>query len=283
MRHFVADNAREYPLGAEGFALRLRDFGRYGKIFSRVGHIPYPAVVLFGDYLRVPGAFGCISKRQSTGRLRTLCARVSRRPLFCKKCSFPCIHYTNQNEVLQSTGASARNLLDHLLLSRGLSAPDHDAFLNPDFFRDSHDPFLLPDMEKAVDRVFSAKKNNEHVAVWSDYDADGIPGGVMLSSFLGTLGLRVTHYIPHRHAEGYGLNNEGLDELAGAGVTLVITVDLGTTELSPIARAQKKGIDVIVTDHHLEPEVLPEAFALINPKLQSSKYPFDGLCGAGVA
>ena len=175
------------------------------------------------------------------------------------------------------------NLLEHLLLARGVEALEQDAFLNPDFERDSHDPFLLPDMEKAVERILAAKKNSKHVAVWSDYDADGIPGGVMLAEFLRVMGLRVTHYIPHRHAEGYGLNNEGLDELAQAGVTLVITVDLGTTEIAGVAHAREKVIDVIVTDHHLEPEALPEAFALINPKLKTSKYPFDGLCGAGVA
>src|SRR3989338_7026085 len=175
------------------------------------------------------------------------------------------------------------NLLEHLLLARGVEALEQDAFLNPDFERDSHDPFLLPDMEAAVDRILAAKKNNEHVAVWSDYDADGIPGGVMLSEFLRRIGLRVTHYIPHRHTEGYGLNNEGLDELVQAGVALVITLDLGTTEVEQIAYAKKFGIDTIVTDHHIEPAVLPDAFALINPKLQSSKYPFDGLCGAGVA
>ena len=175
------------------------------------------------------------------------------------------------------------NLLDHLLLSRGIDVAGHDAFLNPDFERDSHDPYLLPDMEAAVHPLFAAQKNNEHVAVWSDYDADGIPGGVMLAEFLRTMGLGVTHYIPHRHAEGYGLNNEGLDELAGAGVTLVITVDLGTTEIAGIAHAKTLGIDTIVTDHHIEPAVLPDALALINPKLKTSHYPFDGLCGAGVA
>jgi len=175
------------------------------------------------------------------------------------------------------------NLLDHLLLARGVESLEQDAFLNPDFERDSHDPYLLPDMEAAVDRILSAKKNNEHVAVWSDYDADGIPGGVMLTEFLRTVGLRVTHYIPHRHAEGYGLNNEGLDELGAAGVTLVITVDLGTTEIAGIAHAKTLGIDTIVTDHHIEPAVLPDALALINPKLKTSRYPFDGLCGAGVA
>ena len=182
------------------------------------------------------------------------------------------------------------NLLDHLLLARGVEAPQHDAFLHPDFERDSHDPFLLPDMGKAVERILAAKKNGEHVAVWSDYDADGIPGGVMLSEFLRVLGVRITHYIPHRHKEGYGLNEEGLAELKEAGVSLVITVDLGTTEVENIAHAKTLGIDVIVTDHHLparpaggEPEILPEAFALINPKLKTSRYPFDGLCGAGVA
>ncbi len=175
------------------------------------------------------------------------------------------------------------NLLQHLLLSRGVEERAHADFLSPDFERDSHDPFLLPDMEKAVDRILAAKKNDEHVAVWSDYDADGIPGGVMLSEFLRRIPLRVTHYIPHRHTEGYGLNNEGLDELAQTGVTLIITVDLGTTEIAGIAHAREAGIDIIVTDHHLEPDILPDAYALINPKLRSSRYPFDGLCGAGVA
>ena len=175
------------------------------------------------------------------------------------------------------------NLLEHLLLARGVETGLHENFLNPDFERDSHDPFLLPDMEKAVDRILAAKKNNEHVAVWSDYDADGIPGGVMLSEFLRVIGLRVTHYIPHRHKEGYGLNIEGIEELKSNAVSLVITVDLGTTEIANIAHAQTLDIDIIVTDHHLEPDVLPDVFALINPKLKSSRYPFDGLCGAGVA
>jgi len=175
------------------------------------------------------------------------------------------------------------NLLEHLLLARGIEPGAHGAFLNPDYATDSHDPFLLPDMGKAVERILAAKKNGEHVAVWSDYDADGIPGGVMLSEFLRVLGVRITHYIPHRHKEGYGLNEEGLAELKEAGVSLVITVDLGTTEVENIAHARTLGIDIIVTDHHLEPEVLPEAFALINPKLKTSRYPFDGLCGAGVA
>jgi single-stranded-DNA-specific exonuclease len=177
-------------------------------------------------------------------------------------------------------------LVQDLLFSRGIvNGEAAERFLYPEFERDSHDPFLLPDMEKAVERVLSAQKAGEKVAVWSDYDCDGIPGGVMLTDFLRRIGLFVVHYIPHRHKEGYGMNEGGVDELAAQGVTLIITIDLGTTEHEPIAYAKSKGIDVIVTDHHLVHDIehLPPAFALINPKRPDSTYPFDGLCGAGVA
>ncbi len=176
------------------------------------------------------------------------------------------------------------NLLQDLLLSRGIEGDEAaEHFLEPNFERDSHDPFLLPDMEQAVERILAAVKNNEKVAVWSDYDCDGIPGGVLLSEFLRGIGLEVTHYIPNRHVEGYGMNEGGVGELAESGITLLITVDLGTTDFGPITFAKEKGIDVIVTDHHLVQQLLPPAYAVINPKRLDSKYPFDGLCGAGVA
>jgi len=210
------------------------------------------------------------------------------------------------------------DLILDLLHARGVTDDDAMArFLEPDFDRDSHDPFLLPDMEKAVDRILHAKVEGEKVAVWSDYDCDGIPGGVLLTEFLRDIGLSVRHYIPHRHKEGYGLNIGGLAELKEEGVSLVMTVDLGTTEHESIAFANEQGIDVIVTDHHLvttkskiseqtvwpeggpkaaegDPRTfvkevlteeldLPPAFAVINPKRPDSAYPFDGLCGAGVA
>ncbi len=176
------------------------------------------------------------------------------------------------------------NLLDDLLLARGIEGEAVQNFLTPDYERDSNDPYLLPDMEKAVERILSARKNNEKVCVWSDYDCDGIPGGVMLTQFLRTLGVDVLHYIPHRHKEGYGLNVEGIDSLAEQKITLMITIDLGTTEHERIAYAKTKGIDTIVTDHHIvqEGDHVP-AFAFINPKRPDSKYPFDGLSGAGVA
>ena len=178
------------------------------------------------------------------------------------------------------------NLLQDLMLARGVAGEEaQKQFLAPDFERDSGDPFLLPDMDKAVDRILFAVKNNEQVCVWSDYDADGINGGVLLTEFLRSIGLQVRHYIPHRHTEGYGLNEEGIEELAQQGIKLMLTVDLGTTEVEQIAYANKKGIDVIVTDHHVVPLFAQDfpALALINPKRPDSKYGFDGLCGAGMA
>lgn len=175
-------------------------------------------------------------------------------------------------------------LIPDLLRARGIAEGDEAArFLAPEYERDSHDPFLLPDMGVSVERIMSAAKNGEKIAVWSDYDCDGIPGGVMLAEFLRSLGLSVRHYIPHRHEEGYGLNIEGIDELAEQKISLIITVDLGSSDVEPIAHAKKKGIDVIVTDHHIVPSVLPAVFALINPKRSGNTYPFNGLCGAGVA
>ncbi len=175
-------------------------------------------------------------------------------------------------------------LLYDLLAARGVVGDEAvQTFLEPEFERDSHDPFLLPDMDKAVDRILFAKEKGEKICVWSDYDCDGIPGGVMLTQFLRSIGLDVTHYIPHRHKEGYGLNKEGIDTLKSAGIQLIITIDLGTVEVENIAYAQSIGVDIIVTDHHLVQHELPNALAILNPKRPDSPYPFDGLCGAGVA
>jgi single-stranded-DNA-specific exonuclease len=173
-------------------------------------------------------------------------------------------------------------LLPHLLLARGIDTTAHEHFLNPDFERDSHDPYLLPDMGAAVERIMSARATGERIAVWSDYDCDGIPGGVMLAEFLRGIGLSVVHYIPHRHKEGYGLNQEGIDELVAQGTTLMITLDLGTSDVEQIAYAKQKGLDTIVTDHHLAHSALPPCL-VINPKRADSTYPFADLCGSGVA
>lgn len=176
------------------------------------------------------------------------------------------------------------DLLDDLLSARGVQGEAKEPFLNPNFLQDSHDPDLLPDMAKAVARILDGKEKGEKVAVWSDYDADGLPAGVMLTQFLRDIGLDVVHHIPHRNNEGFGLNETGIASLAESGVTLMITADCGTTDSEQIAFAASKGIETIVTDHHIVPDPIPTApYALINPHRPDSVYPFRELCGAGVA
>ena len=176
------------------------------------------------------------------------------------------------------------DLITDLMHARGITdEASQQLFLTPDFERDSHDPFLLPDMKKAVERILAAQKASEKICVWSDYDCDGIPGGVLLTEFLRKIGLEVTHYIPHRHNEGYGLNLKGLEKLAEEKHTLVITVDLGITDREAVDFANEKEMDVIITDHHLVPGIMPAALAVVDPKRKDSVYPFDALCGAGVA
>ncbi len=172
-------------------------------------------------------------------------------------------------------------LFETLLQVRGIKPEDKEYFLKPDYSR-LHDPLLLPDIEKARDRVIEAVKNNEHIVVFSDYDADGIPGAVVLSDFFQRINYaNVSFYIPHRHDEGYGLNLEAVESIAERA-KLMITVDCGITDFEEVLLAEKLGLDVIITDHHEPKETLPEAFAIVNPKRKDSNYPFDGLCGSGV-
>lgn len=169
-----------------------------------------------------------------------------------------------------------------LLKSRGISETDKEAFLNPDYQK-LEDPMLLPDIEKARDRVIEAMKKGEHIVVFSDYDADGIPGAVVLSDFFKRAKYEnVSFYIPHRHDEGFGLNTEGIDECARRGAKLMITVDCGVADAKEVAHANKKKIDVIITDHHEPNKILPKAFAIVNPKLKGSRYLFKEICGAAV-
>jgi single-stranded-DNA-specific exonuclease len=160
------------------------------------------------------------------------------------------------------------DLLDLLLTKRGITTQeDRDKFLNPDYMRDTFDPYLLPDMHSAVDRILKAVKENERICVYSDYDCDGIPGAVIFSDFFGAIGYEnVVFYIPDRHSDGYGLHLDALKTLHKDSVTLIITVDLGTTAIDEVKYAKTVGIDVIITDHHIPHEQIPEAYAFINPK-----------------
>jgi single-stranded-DNA-specific exonuclease len=170
-----------------------------------------------------------------------------------------------------------------LLKHRGITSEGQDDFLNPDY-KKLEDPMLLPSMEKARDRVIEAMKKNQHIVVFSDYDADGIPGAVIMSDFFKRAKYEnVSFYIPHRHDEGFGLNIEGIDECARRGAKLMITVDCGVADVLEVKHANAKKIDVIITDHHEPNKVLPPAFAIVNPKLKNSKYPFKEICGAVVA
>jgi single-stranded-DNA-specific exonuclease len=173
-------------------------------------------------------------------------------------------------------------ILEKLLHSRGITAENKDEFLSPEYGK-LHNPLELPDMERARDRVIEAMKAGEHIFVFSDYDADGIPGAVVLSDFFKRSKYEnVSFYIPHRHDEGFGLSTDAIDEAKKRGAKLIITVDCGTADIEEVAHANKLGLDVIITDHH-ESNELPKAYAIVNPKLKISKYPFKELCGAALA
>ncbi|MEK7179993.1 MAG: single-stranded-DNA-specific exonuclease RecJ [Patescibacteria group bacterium] len=175
-------------------------------------------------------------------------------------------------------------LLHTLLVNRGIKERHlADHFLSPNYDRDVYDPYLMKDMEKAVLRILKAIDQKEKIVIYSDYDADGIPGAVILHDFFKRIGYEnMEVYIPNRHDEGYGVHTEAIEEFAARKVTLLITIDCGTTDVSPIALAQSLGIDVVVTDHHLSLHALPPAYAILNPKQEGCNYPEDMLCGAGI-
>ncbi|MBI4136116.1 MAG: single-stranded-DNA-specific exonuclease RecJ [Candidatus Vogelbacteria bacterium] len=177
------------------------------------------------------------------------------------------------------------DLLRQLLVLRGLTAAaEIDHFLTPDYERDLHDPFLMLDMERAGERILRAVSAGEKIAIFADYDADGVPGAAILVAFFRQIGFsNFTVYIPDRHEESYGLNNQALETLAASGAKLIITVDCGITDVTAVEEANRLEMDVIITDHHLVPEVLPPAYAIINPKRLNDQYPYKMLSGAGVA
>ena len=179
---------------------------------------------------------------------------------------------------------TAQKLFEQILNARGLTTQERrDAFLNPSY-DGKHDPFLLPDMKAAVDRLVTARQNQERITIYGDYDIDGLTATTVLLDAFSSFGFEhVDAFIPNRFVEGYGLTVDAIERIAKTGAQLVVTVDCGSLSHEPIRRANELGMDVIVTDHHNVAQEQPSAVAVINPKRSDHDYPFIDLAGVGVA
>lgn len=174
-------------------------------------------------------------------------------------------------------------LLVQLMYNRGLTDPAQiESFITSDS-KLSGDPLLLPDIHQGINRIYQGLLSGEKIAVYGDFDVDGITGTAVLVQGLQALGGNITPYIPHRIREGHGLNSDALDYLKNEGMSLVITVDCGVTGISQVKRAKRQGLDIVITDHHTPLGELPDAIAVVDPKREDSKYPFNELAGVGVA
>lgn len=176
------------------------------------------------------------------------------------------------------------DIFEKILVGRGLkTAAQREAFLNPSYDA-KHDPFLLPDMDKAIKRLVQAHANQESITIYGDYDIDGLTATALLLDAFGQFGFKqVDAFIPNRFVEGYGLTVDAIERIAKQGAGLIITVDCGSLSEKEIIRANELGVDVIVTDHHNVAPKQPPAVAVINPKRPDHEYPFIDLAGVGVA
>ena len=169
-----------------------------------------------------------------------------------------------------------------MLLAKEIDEDKIPSYLNPDI-KNLYDPYLLQDMDKLVERIIEAKDKNEKVAIYGDYDVDGITSITLIYSFLKDLGLDVEYYLPDRQEEGYGLNKGAILSLKEKGISLIITVDCGISAVEEVEYANSLGLDVCITDHHECSDILPNAYSIVNPKRPDSKYPFNSLAGVGVS
>lgn len=185
-------------------------------------------------------------------------------------------------------------LLDRVLAARGIVGEQAaGAYLHPSLGQ-LHDPSLMPGLDRAAERILAALDRGERIAIYGDYDADGATATAILYHTLTAIRpeaaaeseSQIVCYVPHRLDEGYGLHEDAIALLAEAGCTLIVSVDCGITAVGPATAARKLGVDLIITDHHNPPASeadLPDAFAIVHPRAPGSEYPFEGLCGAGVA
>ena len=191
---------------------------------------------------------------------------------------------TPQTEACRALTAAGIPPLPALVLcARGLDTPEKARDFLDDREELLHDPFLLKDMDRAVSRIRKALETKEIIAVYGDYDVDGITSTCLLTDYLRRQGATVVFYIPDRMEEGYGLSHQAVESLHEQGVTLIITVDCGITAVTETLHAAELGIDVVITDHHECKETLPDAVAVVNPHRTDCSYPFPYLAGVGVA
>ncbi|SNY94877.1 single-stranded-DNA-specific exonuclease RecJ [Flagellimonas pacifica] len=190
---------------------------------------------------------------------------------------------SNPNEIDRlSKELNVDALISHLLLQRGISTYDEaKRFFRPEISH-LHDPFLMKDMDKAVERIESAITQNENILVYGDYDVDGTTAVALLSSFLQESYPNVATYIPDRYSEGYGVSLKGIDFAMDNDFSLIIALDCGVKAIEQVDYAKEKGIDFIVCDHHRPGDALPNAIAVLDPKRDDCKYPYKELCGCGV-
>jgi len=179
-------------------------------------------------------------------------------------------------------GAPQQPLVRHLMWHRGVrtvaEAKDFTRARDP-----ANDALLLPDIAPALDRIVRAIEAGELIAIYGDFDVDGVTAAAILIEAFGEAGAKVIPYIPDRFSEGYGLNREALSELRGRGVDLVITADCGITSIAEVDFANEIGLDVVIVDHHSVPAETPDAYATVNPKVPGSAYPFSELSTGGLA
>ena len=201
------------------------------------------------------------------------------------------IHMDNKWKIFPKADENFKNqfpeispLVLQLLYNRGVKTQKEiDEFLYPDYTDHVHDPFLFLDMQKAVDRIFTAILEKQPILVYGDYDADGVSSTAIMVSLLKIFGIDAGVYIPFREKEGYGMNMGAVEEIIKKKIELVITVDCGIANYQEVEVLKKAGIDVIITDHHNPQKILPGAYAIINPKREGEKYPTNEICGTAVA
>ena len=179
---------------------------------------------------------------------------------------------------------TVEQIFEQILKNRGISKENREAFLNPNY-DNQHDPFLLPDMEKAVERLLIAHEKQEKITVYGDYDVDGVSASTVILTAFEKFGFKnVDYFLPDRFKDGYGMNERGVRVLADRGTNLILTVDCGSLNHAEIDFAKGFGIDTIVTDHHNIAEIQPNAVAVVNPRRKENKYPqAENFAGVGVA